>query len=248
MTCVRFVLLCWWGYRRCGALAWVSRAIMPHQGRVHRLSIVALARCTPGPAKEMGLARRGLLLLIRPDAWLSRMPAAHAAKRGSLPWMMKRKKGHCWDICFSLHLQGPLLYLFHSGSLALLNFATNWTELLNSVSPQCTRKYNALCWREQCRVRGALSPTKHYWLKSHVGHCAIFLRNHLRLIVFVSRRIMLQSRSGNWRWLNKTSCVNRGEWCGVSDWFLLETGNYSPKYLPVIADPEGLLRCHIGGT
>lgn len=79
----------------------VSFSIMPHQGHVHRLSTVALAHCTPGPAREMGPARRALLLLIRPDAWLSRMPAAHTAKQRSLPWMTKRKKGHCWDICFS---------------------------------------------------------------------------------------------------------------------------------------------------
>jgi hypothetical protein len=208
MTCVWFVLclcVCWWGYRHCGALAWVSRAIMPRQGRVHRLSIVALARCTPGPAKEMGLARRALLLLIRPDAWLSQLHIQPNWDRFPGWW---RGKKVTVEIFVSLYtFRDPCFIYFILGVCLCWTLLTNWTELLNPLSPQCTRKCKALCWREQCRVRRALSPTKHYWLKSHVGHCAVLLRNHLRSIVFVSRRIMLQSRSGNWRWLNKTSCV-----------------------------------------
>lgn len=102
---------------------------------------------------------------------------------------------------------------------------TNWSDLLNAVG-----SHVHMTIIQGIMLKGAVwSREEHYWLKSHVGHCAIFLRKHLRLIVFISRRIMLKSRkSGHWRWLKKTSCTN--SWLTKGIWlYLSETENNRPK-------------------
>ncbi len=136
-------------------------SIIPHQGHIHRLKVVALAFSTPGSGRGMGPAEP-LLLLIRADAWLSCMPAAQP-NRDYVPgwWRQKKKKKRSLLRSLSLYTFGEFV-LFNYLCLILMKM---------KYLDNCNSAHNTRHIAGSLIVR-VVTPAAYCWLSYNLGHCA----------------------------------------------------------------------------